>query len=244
MILQIIRTVRCHVLFCEDEEIGGVGADLFVESGIRPKVNFIVELDRRGWNDAVFYECGNLEFVEFVEGFGFREDAGSFSDISILAPHLETAAVNISAGYENEHTRYEHIDLHHAMRNAERVAKMAQAECSHFRYVHRYSRGSLFWQEPISLWDMDPEGTYCDLMRIPEEAYIKINGRVVDNRLPHFMDAGGNVYDFLEDMDAAVRTEHASAYTGDDQPLEYDGRLAVPIQILTLEEALSLLGGL
>ena len=101
MILQIISEVRCHVLFCEDEETGGQGAKAFERSGIQIDVNYIVEVDRRGNNDAVFYNCDNPKFSEFVCSFGFREAMGSFSDISVVAPYLKTAAVNISAGYYN-----------------------------------------------------------------------------------------------------------------------------------------------
>ena len=54
MILQILCTAKCHVLFCEDEEVGCVGAKKFTRGSLRPQVNYIVELDRRGSNDAVF----------------------------------------------------------------------------------------------------------------------------------------------------------------------------------------------
>ena len=84
MILQIISEVRCHVLFCEDEETGGQGAKAFERSGIQIDVNYIVEVDRRGNNDAVFYNCDNPKFSEFVCSFGFREAMGSFSDIPLL----------------------------------------------------------------------------------------------------------------------------------------------------------------
>lgn len=110
MILQVLHRVRCHVLFCEDEEIGGHGARAFTKSGIAPAVRYMVELDRRGDNDAVFYGCGNREFHKFILGFGFTEDRGSFSGISILAPRFDIAAVNLSAGYYNAHQLHEMID--------------------------------------------------------------------------------------------------------------------------------------
>ena len=39
MILQILRTAKCHVLFCEDEEVGCVGAKKFTRGSLRPQVN-------------------------------------------------------------------------------------------------------------------------------------------------------------------------------------------------------------
>ena len=118
MILQILCTAKCHVLFCEDEEIGCVGAKKFTRGSLRPQVNYIVELDRRGSNDAVFYRCDNPEFEDFVTSFGFETAGGSCSDISYIAPYLETAAVNISCGYYCEHQRYEYIRLEEMELNA------------------------------------------------------------------------------------------------------------------------------
>ena len=57
IVMEIIKQIDCHVLFCEDEEQGGIGADKFCETDIRPDVHFIVEFDRRNRNDAVFYDC-------------------------------------------------------------------------------------------------------------------------------------------------------------------------------------------
>lgn len=244
MILQIIQKVRCHVLFCEDEEVGGRGAELFAKSGILPQVNYLVELDRRGWNDAVFYECDNRAFVDFVEGFGFREEFGSFSDISIIAPQLETAGVNISAGYYYEHSHREYIDLKHMMNNVERVIKMVGKECSHFRYIQRRYTGLRGWQERLPLWDISPREEFQDLMVLPQDAYVRVNGHVVDNGLMHYIDQSGRVFDYLDEIDAAVPVEHAKAYTPGDQPLEFCEAVAEPVQILTLEEALSILSAI
>ena len=132
MILQILCTAKCHVLFCEDEEIGCVGAKKFTRGSLRPQVNYIVELDRRGSNDAVFYRCDNPEFEDFVTSIGFETAGGSCSDISYIAPYLETAAVNISCGYYCEHQRYEYIRLEEMELNAARVAQMVTQQTEHF----------------------------------------------------------------------------------------------------------------
>jgi hypothetical protein len=85
MILQILRTTNCHVLFCENEEVGCVGAKKFTRGSLRPQVNYIVELDRCGSNDAVFYRCDNPEFENFVTSFGFETAGGSCSDMVVGA---------------------------------------------------------------------------------------------------------------------------------------------------------------
>lgn len=237
MILQIIKKARCHVLFCEDEEIGGKGAEQFAKSGIKPQVNYLVELDRRGRNDAVFYGCANQEFIQFVEGFGFQEEFGTFSDISIIAPQLETAAVNISAGYYYEHSPREYIDLVYMMKNVERVTRMVKTECKHFRYMRNRYTGRRNWQECLPFWTAAQNGNFLELMEVPQDAYVKVNGRVVDNDLRHFVDERGNIYDYLDEIDAAVRTEHAAAYTLDNKLLQFRKELAEPVQVMTFEEA-------
>ena len=137
MILQIISEVRCHVLFCEDEEGGGRGARAFEGSGLEVDVNYIVELDRRGNNDAVFYGCDNPNFTEFVCSFGFEEATGTFSDISVVAPYLKTAAVNISADYYNEHRLREMIDTFAMQNNIERIIQAARTRTEKYPYMKR-----------------------------------------------------------------------------------------------------------
>lgn len=113
MIFRIIQKYNCSVLFCEDEEIGAVGADKFTKSiySYGTEFNYIIEFDRKGNNDAVFYECANDDFEDFITKEFFQTAYGSFSDISVLAPHLGCAAVNLSCGYYNAHTKSEYVVL-------------------------------------------------------------------------------------------------------------------------------------
>lgn len=104
------------LLFTCDEEIGGRGADAFAKdyrAGRLPKaldkLKLLIELDRKGSNDAVYYDCGNTEFEDYITSKGFETDYGSFSDISTIAPDMGIAAVNLSSGYYNAHTQHEYI---------------------------------------------------------------------------------------------------------------------------------------
>ena len=136
MILRTIRELQCHVLFCEDEEIGAVGADKFIRSNIKPMVNFLIEFDRRGSNDAVFYDCDNEDFIDLLEKYGFSEEFGSFSDISVIAPALKVAAVNISSGYYDCHTRYESVNMMEMHTNVDRiVALIKDNKDKFFKYI-------------------------------------------------------------------------------------------------------------
>lgn len=105
------------LLFTCDEEVGGAGASAFCmkhRKGALPKgleqLKLIIEIDRKGRDDAVYYGCGNKGFEDYITGRGFRTSYGSFSDISYIAPELGIAAVNLSAGYYNAHTLHEYIN--------------------------------------------------------------------------------------------------------------------------------------
>ena len=106
------------LLFTCNEELGGLGADMFCKlygAQRLPKgldtLKFIVELDRKGSNDAVYYNCANADFEDYVSCCGFVTATGSFSDISFIAPDLGVAAVNLSCGYYNAHTLHEYINV-------------------------------------------------------------------------------------------------------------------------------------
>jgi len=136
MIFQTIPKINCHVLFCEYEEQHGIGASKFVASDIRPNVRYIIELDRKRSDDAVFYECENQRFQNFItDGTGFQKADGTFSDISIIAPHLDIAAVNLSCGYEYAHKLYEEMHLDVMERNVGRVISILHKYCGVFPYV-------------------------------------------------------------------------------------------------------------
>ena len=105
------------LLFLCDEEIGGIGANFFCDvhkEGSLPEgvdnLKCLIEIDRRGANDAVYYDCCNTDFENYITSKGFKTAYGSFSDISVIAPELKTAAVNLSSGYYNAHTTSEYIN--------------------------------------------------------------------------------------------------------------------------------------
>lgn len=148
MILKIIEKFKCHILFTADEEIGCVGAKEFVKSDIVPEVNYIVELDRKGTDDCVFYDCDNPDFTKFVESCGFKKATGSYSDICHVAPKLKIAAVNLSSGYFNPHQKSEYIDMLIVKQNIVMVMNMLKNIDKKYDYIEAqkptisYSRGN------------------------------------------------------------------------------------------------------
>lgn len=116
LILKLLQNgLRPHVVFTTDEEIGGLGAETFANhyKKILKKSNikYIIEVDRQGSEDCVFYDCANEEFEKYINSFGFITDIGSFSDISIICPACGIAGVNLSVGYYNEHTPSEFLSI-------------------------------------------------------------------------------------------------------------------------------------
>lgn len=120
-ICEILRTHKPSILFTEDEEIGGIGASKAVEKLEKPEVKFMIELDRRGQNDCVFYDCENKDFQEYIKGFGFEKQWGSFSDICILSKAWDLASVNLSIGYQREHTEKEIINVNDMLETCRKV---------------------------------------------------------------------------------------------------------------------------
>ena len=130
MILNIIKDYNCSVLFTEDEEIGGVGAKKFVKALHKneidlAKTNYMIELDRKGDKDAVFYECDNPEFENFIlQDDDWQYAHGSYTDIVELEPAIGVAGVNFSCGYYNAHTTDEYVIMSEMQNNIQKVKRL------------------------------------------------------------------------------------------------------------------------
>ncbi|MCI8471479.1 MAG: hypothetical protein HFE65_00050 [Clostridiales bacterium] len=240
MILQILKEVRCHVLFCEDEETGGRGARAFAGSGITVDVNYIVEMDRRGNNDAVFYSCDNPEFTEFVCSFGFKEAGGSFSDISVIAPYLKTAAVNISAGYYNEHRQHEMIDCKAMENNIERITQMVRIQTIKYPYIKRryFTQRSLSRQQTLFDFEYSEMEKEKLLMELPDGTRLMLNGYQIMPTCAYLMDRDGNVYADVPELHAAVLSEYSVACDENGEIISFSVYDAKRMKVISMESAM------
>jgi DNA-directed RNA polymerase subunit RPC12/RpoP len=138
-ILKILESgLRPTVIFTTDEENGCIGAEFLVNDFPEDPIGlkYIIELDRRGTNDCVFYECDNKDFVKYVEQFGFIVNFGTLSDISVICPAWKVAGVNLSVGYEDEHSKTETLHTAPLLRTISNVKNMLQQEnIPFFKYV-------------------------------------------------------------------------------------------------------------
>lgn len=126
-IMRIIQKgYKPHIIITADEEKGCIGASKLVAKYKTPpfKLNFLIQLDRRGEQDSVYYDCGNDDFEEVINKYGFVTAIGSFSDISIIAPAWDVAAVNFSVGYFHEHSYGEYLHMGHFLNTLSKVEKI------------------------------------------------------------------------------------------------------------------------
>ena len=158
-ILKLLKKYKPYVLFTEDEEKGGIGAYKAVSQIVKPNVNFIIEIDRRGSNDCVFYDCENQEFQEYIESFGFKTAIGTFSDICTLSDEWDIASVNLSSGYYNEHTRYEYIKLDDLEKTINRVAEILEDENSKY---YDYQQKKYVWNNKSNTHTYEDDYGYLD----------------------------------------------------------------------------------
>lgn len=178
-ILRIIESgLRPHVIFTTDEEKGGIGASI-LSAYMMPfkELKYIIQLDRRGSNDCVFYECENKDFIKYVEEFGFIERMGSFSDISFLCPSWEVCGVNLSIGYEDEHSYIETLHLNSMYKTIEKVKKMlTEEEIPEFEWIS--STGNYKW------WDSNT--VVCEKCKQPFDEYETVPVVRKDGHLGHY----------------------------------------------------------
>ena len=146
-IIQVLRSgLRPHIILTTDEEKGCIGAEALGKTPCPfDELNYIIELDRRGTNDCVFYDCDNNDFVDYVESFGFIETWGSFSDIGEICPEWGVAGVNLSIGYKDEHSFTETLYVSAMLSTIEKVKTMLKEESIPFfkfipsPYYYKYS---------------------------------------------------------------------------------------------------------
>lgn len=152
--------LRPHIIFTTDEEIGGLGVAVLAQQPCPfDELKYIIQLDRQGTNDCVFYDLENYWFTEYVETFGFLESWGTFSDISILCPAWKVCGVNLSVGYKNEHSVSETLNASALFDTINKVIKMLSVkDIPTFEYIKR--KGRSFMDNWFSAYPMDEEADY------------------------------------------------------------------------------------
>lgn len=114
-LLRQFKDGKPSIIFTNGEESGLIGAQIFIEDFPLPAspINYLIELDRRGEKDCVFYDCGNPHFHSYIESFGFKTREGLYSDICVICEEWQIAGVNLSVGYFDEHSICEILNFNY-----------------------------------------------------------------------------------------------------------------------------------
>ena len=162
MVLEVVKKFNCSVLFTEDEEIGGVGAEKFIKTKLARELefNYMIEFDRANSNDAVFYDCDNPEFEDFITKEFYKTSWGSYSDISTLAPYVGCAAVNLSCGYYKAHTKDEYVILSEMKNSIEAACKILERTTEEDKFVYIESKYAGYYGEYNSYYNCYDDEIY------------------------------------------------------------------------------------
>lgn len=117
---------RPHVLLTDGEESGGIGARDAADD-LSPDVRMLIQLDRAGARDAVYYSCDCPALERYWTRRGYPTAHGSYTDIADLMPAWGIAAANLSVGYYSQHTRWEYLRLKELERTIQTVAAVLRS---------------------------------------------------------------------------------------------------------------------
>lgn len=210
-VLKILQDgYRPSVIFTTDEEQGGLGAmALAMNDCPIPGLKYMIELDRRGSNDCVFYDCYCPEFVDYVESFGFCEKWGSFSDISFLMPEWQICGVNLSVGYEDEHSYTEILNIGPLFDTIRKVKKMlSDTDIPEFVYDEVMASSSMWWRTS------EIYGQHCSKCKKLHSEYELFPVKGIDGRMKYYCPdcIVGNV-EWCEECNEAFEIEDPSNKT-------------------------------
>lgn len=175
IVATVARGYRPHIMLTWEEERGGVGASnlmkLWGKNSMTPEavevteamknVNFAVQYDRRGIDEAVYYYLDNKEFEDYISDFGYNTKIGSYTDICEICPEFGFAGVNVAAGYVDEHTKQELLLVDEMLKTQDRVIKMIEDQMENpvfFEYTEmNYNYNS--WKGSSYYYDEEYSGS-------------------------------------------------------------------------------------
>lgn len=207
-ILKLLDLHKPYIVFTTDEEMGGLGARKVAKdlNFNLQEIKFIIELDRQGKDDAVFYDCDNDLFTQYITSFGFNKNYGSFSDISIICPIWGIAGVNLSIGYYLQHTKQEHLNIKELEQTINKVRNVFNNLPSYgFEYIPNII------QEEEEEWDEYEECdrcSFCGIEILEDEICYENEGMI------SCLDCYGKEYFYCENCDSYYEINKKSILDG------------------------------
>lgn len=188
-IVSIIKSgLLPHVIFTTDEEKGCIGSmKLSMHPNPFSDLRYMVQIDRRGSNDCVFYDCDNKQFNKYIESFGFKTDYGTYTDISELSPEWGIAGVNLSSGYYNEHTLTEYLKTKELKETIRKIKKMLTAKNPpKFKYIYGASSFINKYYNFYSFTNDKNVKRICGKCGVTEAAELTLPVLVGKNQIKHY----------------------------------------------------------
>ena len=118
--------IPANYAFFDEEECGAGGSgDFLIETPwIAKESSCYIGLDRRGHEDAAVYNYRSNKLLDIVGGYGFKEVNGSMTDVSVIEEDFPKATVNLSVGFNHEHTSNETIRIDVVMNTLQAMEKI------------------------------------------------------------------------------------------------------------------------
>ena len=223
-ILDILRQgFRPHVLFCWDEEIGTVGSSFFslnvenyfgtpVQDALS-EINFAVQLDRKGFSEAVYYDLDSPILEGYINSFGCETQIGSYTDICEVCPEFRFAGVNLSAGYMNEHTSVERIYIRELYSTQSKVIEILKDQDSSPQFFDYKSIYPNYGYGPT-----EEDGGYWDASY--DDYYTRDNS---GGKRYTFDDGVWNKVDDYDDDETILSDAWGRIKTADDEECQFCG---------------------
>jgi hypothetical protein len=105
--------ILANYAFFDEEECGAGGSnDFLIETPwIAKESSCYLGLDRRGHKDAAVYNYRSEKLLDIVGIYGYKEVSGSMTDVSVIEEAFPKATVNLSVGFNREHSSNESIRI-------------------------------------------------------------------------------------------------------------------------------------
>jgi hypothetical protein len=171
IVMLVMQGYRPHIAFTWNEEIGGIGArKMIVDFMPKQQINFAIQFERKGSQEAVYYYLDSLAFENYINSFGFKTHLGTYTDICEICPDWGFAGVNLSAGYNFEHSTSEIVMVDVLVDTMTKVASILddqKANPQFFEYMeapkHYTPRAQSEWNSRDEYYGMDPSSysDYC-----------------------------------------------------------------------------------
>jgi len=140
-----------------DEEVGGNGSSAYKKDypSYEKGVKCFIGLDRRGVDDVALYGYDNNDLINIFEKYGYKRASGSFTDASNLSKTV--ACVNLSVGYDFEHTTAETQNMVGAKATYDILCEIAQLNALHLDIYEATVEDDYYGS-----WRYDSQHSYAD----------------------------------------------------------------------------------